>query len=439
MAQRIVVDPITRIEGHLRIEADVTNGVINDAYSSGTMIRGIELIVKDRDPRDTWAFVARVCGVCTSIHGLAGVRVMENALDITIPPNAEQVRNLMLSALFIQDHIFHFYTLSAFDWVDVVSALKGDPKECAEIASKISSWPKNSEADFASMKEKLKRFVASGQLGFLSNGYWGHPAYKLSPSMNLMFVTHYFQCFEEMKDVVRIQTIFGGKNPHPNFLVGGMPCAININDPSALNLERLSWVANIIQRAQLFVSQVYLPDAELLMKSYKEWHKYGGGLTNYVAYGDFPMTGINDIASYKQVRGIVKNRDLSRIHPFDPTAMDGLQEFVNNSYYDYPQGKNVGLHPSVGETILNYTGPKPPYQYLDVDNPYSWIKTPRYQGMALESGPLARMIVGYAAGKEDVREAIDRSLRNADSPIESLFSTPGRILGRAVECSLVAE
>lgn len=439
MAKRVVVDPVTRIEGHLRIEADIENGVIKDAFSSGTMIRGIELIVKDRDPRDAWAFVARVCGVCTSIHGLAGVRVIENALDITVPPNAEQVRNLMQGALFIQDHLFHFYTLQAFDWVDIMSALKGDPQEAADIAASISSWPKNSKADFEMMLEKLKKFAASGQLGFLANGYWGHPAYKLSPSVNLMAVTHYFQTFEEMKDVVRIQTIFGGKNPHPNYLVGGMGCAVNMNDPSAINLERMSWVANIIQRAQLFVSQVYIPDAIAILSQYPEWTHIGGGLRNYLAYGDFPMGNYGEVETYKMPRGIILDRDLSKIHEFDPTAMDGLQEFVSHAWYNYTDGKNVGLHPSVGETIPNYTGPKPPYDYLDVEKSYSWIKTPRYKGMPMESGPLARMILGYAADTPGYRELIDTSLAKMNYPFEAMYSTVGRSLARALEAKMVAD
>ncbi|MDO5570362.1 MAG: nickel-dependent hydrogenase large subunit [Bacteroidales bacterium] len=438
MAQRIVVDPITRIEGHLRIEADINDGIISDAFSSGTMIRGIELIVRDRDPRDVWAFVARVCGVCTSIHGLAGVRVIENAFNITIPPNAEQVRNLMQAALFIQDHIFHFYTLSAFDWVDIMSALKGDPKEAADIAASISTWPRNSEGDFALMLEKLKKFAASGQLGFLSNAYWGHPAYKLSPSENLMAVTHYFQTFDEMKDVVRIQTIFGGKNPHPNFLVGGMGCAININDPSAINLERLSWVANVIQRAQMFVSQVYLPDVIAILSRYPEWTKIGGGLSNYLAYGDFPMGNYGELDTYQMVRGIVRNRDLSKVYPFDPEAQDGLQEFVAHAWYNYTERKDKGLHPSKGETILNYSGPNPPYDFLDVDKSYSWIKTPRYKGEAMETGPLARMIVNYAAGNKPVVELVDASLKKMGCSLDCLYSTAGRILGRAIECQIVS-
>jgi hydrogenase large subunit len=429
---------VTRIEGHLRLEAQVENGIITDAFSSGTMIRGIELIVKDRDPRDVWAFVARVCGVCTSIHGMSGARAIEDAFGITIPPNAEQVRNLMQGALFVQDHLFHFYTLQAFDWVDILSALKGDPQEAADIAASISSWPKNSKGEFEQMLEKLKKFAASGQLGFLANGYWGHPAYKLSPSMNLMAITHYFQTFEEMKDVVRIQTIFGGKNPHPNYLMGGMACAINMSDPNAINLERLSWVANTIQRAQMFVSQVLVPDTMAILGQYPEWTKLGGGISNYLAYGDFPMGNYGDTETYKMPRGIVLDRDLTRVHDFDPLALDGLQEFIAHSYYKYTQGNNVGLHPSIGETNLNYTGPTPPYDFLDTDKAYSWIKTPRYQGKAMEVGPLARMAVGFAADWPGYRDLITGALDRMKLPQEALFSTAGRILARSLEAQQVA-
>ena len=439
MANRIVIDPVTRIEGHLRIEADIENNIVTDAFSSGTMIRGIELIANGRDPRDIWAFVARVCGVCTSIHGMAGVRVIENALDVTIPPNAEQVRNLMQGALYIQDHLFHFYTLQAFDWVDIISALKGDPKEAADIAASISSWPKNSEGDFKLMLDKLKSFAATGKLGFLANGYWGHPAYKLSPSVNLMAVTHYFQTFEEMRDVVRIQTLFGGKNPHPNYLMGGMGCAVNINDPSAINLERLSWVANIIQRAQLFVSQVFVPDAIAILSQYPEWTKIGGGLRNYISYGDFPMGNYGELDTYKIPRGIIVDRNLKKIELFDPESLDGLQEFVAHSWYNYTQGKDYGLHPSEGETNINYTGPTPPYKYLDVNKSYSWIKTPRYKGMPMETGPLARMLIGYASGNEEVVNIIDSSLSKMNYNFDAMYSTVGRVLARVLEAKLVSD
>lgn len=439
MVKRVVVDPVTRIEGHLRIEADIENGIIKDAYSTGTMVRGIEIIAQNRDPRDVWAYVGRVCGVCTSIHSLSSVRAVENALGIVIPNNAEMVRNLMQAALTEQDHVVHFYQLQALDWVDVMSALKADPKETSAIAQSISSWPKSSIGYFTDVQKKIKTFVESSKLGIFANGYWGHPAYKLPPAVNLLAVAHYLEALEVQKDIVKIQTIFGGKNPHPNFLVGGMACAININDPNAINLERLSYVAEIIQETQNFVHQVYLPDVMAIASYYPEWTKIGGGLHNYISYGDFPMGNYGELSTYKSPRGIVVNRDLSHVEEFDPNDMNGLKEYVNNSWYTYSQGKDVGLHPSVGETQLNYTGPDTPYQYLDMEKPYSWIKTPRYKDMAMETGPLARAIVGYASGDATYRENIDGALAKLKLPFEAMYSTVGRTLARALEASMVAD
>ena len=373
MSTRIVVDPVTRIEGHLRIEAEIENGIIQDAFSSGTMVRGIEIIVQDRDPREVWAYVGRVCGVCTSIHSLCSVRAVENALGIVIPPNAEMVRNLMQGALLMHDHVVHFYQLQALDWVDVISALKADPRKASETAQSLSDWPKSSPGYFRDIQQKIKKFVSGGQLGIFSNGYWGHPAYKFPPEVNLIGVAHYLEALEVQKDIVKIQTIFGGKNPHPNFLVGGMACAVNINDPNALNLERLSYVAEIIEESRNFIHQVYLPDVIAIASFYPEWTHIGGGLHNYISYGDFPMGQYGETSTYKCPRGIIIGRDLSHVEEFDPYASDGLQEFVNNSWYSYSQGKDVGLHPSVGETVLDYTGPIPPYKYLDHTQPYSWI------------------------------------------------------------------
>ena len=439
MTKRVVVDPLTRIEGHLRIEADIDNGVITDAYSTGTMVRGIEIIVQNRDPRDVWAFVGRVCGVCTSMHSLVSVRAVENALGIVIPPNAEMVRNLMLGALTMQDHITHFYQLQALDWVNVMSALKADPKEAAAIAQTLSAWPKNSIGYFTDVQNTVKKYVESNQITLFTNGYWDHPGYKLPPAVNLVALGHYLEALEIQKEIVKIQTIFGGKNPHPNFLVGGMACAINVDGPNAINIDRLSWVYQIIQQAQIFVRQVYLPDVLAIGSYYPEWTKVGGGLKNYLAAGDFPMTHFGDTNSYMMKRGIVTDRNLSRVEEFDPMAMNGLVEYVNNAWYDYPQGKNVGLHPSVGETILNYTGKTPPYEYLNHDEPYSWIKTPRYKDMPMEVGPLARCIVNYAAGNEPIVDLTDRCLKKLGADKEVLFSVLGRILGRSMEAVLVSE
>ncbi len=439
MAKRVVVDPVTRIEGHLRIEADIENGAISDAYSTGTMVRGIEIIVQDRDPRDVWAFVGRVCGVCTSMHSLVSVRAVENALGIVVPPNAEMVRNLMLGALTMQDHITHFYQLQALDWVDVVSALKADPKETAQIAQSISSWPKNSIGYFTDVQNKVKKLVESKQFNIFSNGYWGHPAYKLPPAVNLLGVAHYLEALDIQKEIVKIQTIFGGKNPHPNFLVGGMACAVNVDGPNAINIDRLNWVYQIIQQAENFAKQVYLPDVLAIASYYPEWTKYGGGVVNYLASGDFPMTHFGDTSSYLFKRGIVRDRNLSVVEEFDPMAMDGLVEYVNNSWYKYTQGKEVGLHPSVGETILDYTGKTPPYDFLDHDQPYSWIKTPRYKGLPMEVGPLARFIVNYAAKNEPIVDLTDRCLAQLGAPKSALYSAIGRTLARSMECTLISE
>ncbi len=438
MKKRVVVDPITRIEGHLRIEADVENGVITDALSAGTMVRGLEIIVRDRDPRDVWAFVERVCGVCTSIHGLCSVRAVENALDIVIPPNAEQVRNLMQAAVIVQDHIVHFYQLQALDWVDVMSALKADPRKAASVAQSISPWEKNSIGYFADVQRRMRHFIESGKFGIFANGYWGHQGYQLPPEVNLLALAHYLEALEVQKDIVRIQTIFGGKNPHPNFLVGGMACAINMNDPNAINMERLNFVAKIIDEAQRFVDQVYLPDVMAILSYYRDWTTLGGGLHNYISYGDFSMGQYGEIELYKTPRGVVVGRDLTHVQDFDPTDMDGLQEFIDHSWYSYSVGNDVGLHPSVGETTLHYTGPEQDYEYLDSDKAYSWIKTPRYKGMAMETGPLARFVIANALHTPDYVAITRRCLAQMNLPFEALYSTVGRTLTRAMEASLVA-
>jgi hydrogenase large subunit len=289
--QRIVVDPVTRIEGHLRLEIEVQNGKVTDAYSSGTMIRGFEIILKGRDPRDAWAFCERACGVCTTVHALASVRTVEDALDIAVPPNAELIRNLMFCAQYMQDHVVHFYHLHALDWVDVVSALKADPVKTSDIAKAISRWPKSSPAYFADVQKRLTTFVQSGQLGIFANAYWGHPAYKLPPEVNLLGTAHYLEALEWQKEMVKVHTIFGGKNPHPNYLVGGVPCAINIDDANALNGERLSYVKQILDEGKTFIEQVYIPDLLAVASFYKDWGAVGGGLTNYLAYGDLPTAG----------------------------------------------------------------------------------------------------------------------------------------------------
>jgi len=444
MAQRIVVDPITRIEGHLRIEALIENGVIADAFSSGTMVRGIEIILKGRDPRDAWAFTERVCGVCTTVHALASVRSVENALNMTIPPNAELIRNLMFCTQYMQDHVVHFYHLHALDWVDVVSALKADPKGTSELATSISNWPKSSPGYFSDLQKRLTAFVNSGQLGIFANGYWGHKAMKLPPEVNLLAVAHYLEALEWQKEIVKVHTIFGGKNPHPNYLVGGVPCAINVEENNAINAERLAMVEKLLKDAHQFVNQVYIPDLVAIASFYKnDWGAIGGGLENYMAYGDLPEFGYSygeaDFTHFKFPRGIVMNRNLNELIEVDASDPEQIQEYISHSWYEYEGGDKEGKHPWEGETKLNYTGPEPPYEQLNTDEKYSWLKTPRWKGNPMEVGPLARMLVGYAAGKEDIKEIVTWGLKALDAPVEALFSTLGRTAARGLETKLVAD
>ena len=438
MANRVVIDPITRIEGHLRVEIEVKDGKVVDAYSSGTMVRGFERILKGRDPRDAWAFTERACGVCTTVHALASVRTVEDALGITVPPNADLVRNLMFCTQYLQDHVVHFYHLHALDWVDVVSALKADPAKTSEIAQRLSSWPKSSPGYFSQLQGRLKSFVESGQLGIFANAYWGHPAYKLPAEVNLIGVAHYLEALEWQKEIVKVHAIFGGKNPHPNYLVGGAPCSINPDEVNAINAERLAHVGQLFDQAQEFVEQVYLPDLMAIASFYKDWAGIGSGLSNYMAYGDLPTRGFADPSGFKFPRGAILDRNLNEVLPIDGHDPMQVQESVAHSWYDYAGGDASGRHPWDGETTLHYTGPNPPYEQLDVDQKYSWIKTPRWKGHAMEVGPLARLLVAYASGHAEVKDEIGAALKQLDVPVTALFSTLGRTAARGLETRLVA-
>jgi len=439
MNERVVVDPITRIEGHLRIEAQMDGDRIAQAYSSGTMVRGIEIILRGRDPRDAWAYAQRICGVCTLVHGIASVRAVENALDYQIPPNAQLIRNLMIAAQYVHDHVMHFYHLHALDWVDVISGLSADPKATSELAQSLSNYPRSSPGYFADVKKKLKDFVDAGQLGIFAKAYWGHPAYKLPPEANLMAVAHYLEALAWQRDVARLHAIFGGKNPHPNFVVGGVPCPIDLNSDSAINSQRLSQVQDIIHKMRDFVDQVYLPDTLAVAGFYKDWGGRGEGLGNFLTYGDFPEKGMDDPSTYLIPSGVILNRDLTTVHDVDMHAADHIQEYVAHSWYDYSNGKDQGLHPYDGETELNYTGPKPPYDHLDVEQSYSWLKAPRWKGHAMEVGPLARVLMLYARGHEETKDLVNMTLKKLDIPVSALFSTLGRTAARTLETKVIAD
>ena len=432
---RIVVDPVTRIEGHLRIEAVVENGVITDAFSAGTMVRGLEKILIGRDPRDAWAITERVCGVCTTVHALASVRSVEDALGISIPPTAELIRNIMMATQYVQDHVIHFYHLHALDWVDIVNALKADPKNAAELAGSFSKWDKNTPAYFSGVQDKIKAFAASG-LGIFANGYWGHPAYKLPPEVNLIAVAHYLDALEWQKEIVKIHAVFGGKNPHPNYLVGGVPCSIDVDEVGAINGERLNLVSRLISQADEFVNEVYIPDLLAVASFYKDWAKYGGGLKNYLAYGEYPTKGYGTPDSFKFARGAILGRDLSTVHPVNPRDAQEIKEYISSSWFTYEGGDHQGLHPWAGETKIAYSGPKPPFETLAGYDKYSFLKTPRWKENPMEVGPLARLLVSYAAGRADVKEAVDATLGKLGVPVDALFSTLGRTAARGIDCAL---
>jgi [NiFe] hydrogenase large subunit/hydrogenase large subunit len=429
---KIVVDPLTRIEGHLRVEAQVDGGKITDAWASGTMWRGIEIMMKGRDPRDAWTFVSRFCGVCTTVHAMASIRAVENALNITIPDNARIIRNLIMGFQSVQDHVIHFYHLHALDWVDIVSALKADPAKTAALASSISDWPNNSSvAHFKAVHEKLKSFVDSGQLGIFANGYWGHKEYKLPPEANLMAVAHYLEALDWQRDVIRAHALLGAKNPHPQtFLVGGMSIPVDPNSQNALNAGSIALLHELAQKCVDFVNKVYIPDLLAVASFYKDWAAYGS-FSNFMACGEFPD------ASGKQFlpAGIIKNKDLSKIYPVDPTK---ITEYINNSWYSYSDGDSKGKQPWVGETTPNYTGPKPPYEFLDTSKKYSWVKTPRYEDAAMEVGPLARCLVAYASGHKQVKETVDMVLNKLGVGPAALFSTLGRTAARGIETAIIA-
>ena len=435
--RRVVVDPITRIEGHLRVQAMLDkNNVISDAMSTGTMWRGLEVILKGRDPRDAWAFVERICGVCTGIHALAAVRAVEDAIGIKIPKNANIIRNLINATLYTHDHIVHFYQLSALDWVDVVDALKADPREVAELQQRISPHhPFASPGYFRDVQNRLKKFVASGQLGIFANGYWGHPAMRLPSAVNLLATAHYLEALDFQREIIKIHTILGGKNPHPNYLVGGVACPINMHGS-------MNYMRDIARQSVEFVENVYLPDVKAIASFYPDWFKYGGGLVrkNVLCYGDFPEIA-NDWSekSLQMPSGAIIDGKLDEVLPVDLRDPEQVQEFVDHSWYKYPEGKK-GLHPWDGITDQDYGLPKgsvgtnTKFSWIGSEGKYSWIKSPRWKGHMMEVGPLARLIVSIAKDVKHFKEPALELLKELNLPVDAIYSTLGRHAARALEC-----
>jgi hydrogenase large subunit len=433
----ITIDPITRIEGHLRIDVEVDRGKVTNSWSSGQMWRGIEKILEGRDPRDAWIFTQRICGVCTTVHAIASVRAVENALDIEIPLNAQLIRNLLISAHCLHDHIVHFYHLSALDWVDVVSATKGNPKAASALAESLSPWPHNSERELAAVKDKLISFVGKGQLGIFTNGYWGHPAMKLSPEVNLLAVSHYLQALEAQRKANQAVAILGSKTPNiQNLAVGGVANAINLDNEATLNMQKLFMIKDLLDEVRTFVEQVYLPDVAAIGAMYAPWLGYGAGVTNYLAVPDLPTDTKG--TQFDLPGGTIMNKDLGSVKPItsfnDEYFRANVTEGIAHSWYEGDWDR----HPWEEDTV-------PAYSELDHDGKYSWVKSPRFEGKPMQVGPLAQVLVGYASGHELTQKYANAVLQKAGQIAgaklgpDVLHSTIGRHAARAIRAAMIAE
>jgi hydrogenase large subunit len=491
--KRVVVDPITRIEGHLRVEikVDEASGKVEDALSSGTAWRGLELVMHDRDPRDGWAYIQRICGVCTTAHALASLRSVEDALGITIPKNANYIRNIMASAQTVHDHMVHFYHLHALDWVSPVEALAADPEATASMQNAIlkgyqlpfegpagidtqafpKSFPAATGQYFKAIQDKVKKIVESGQLGIFAAQWWDHPDYKLlPPEVHLIGIAHYLEMLDKQREIVIPHVVFGGKNPHPHYVVGGMPCSISMDDMNApINTERLNIVDRAINLTIDLVKYYYVPDILAIGHLYtQKGYVDGGGLAKerVLGFGDYPesaFSGTTNGEFHKNLlirsNGVVEDfgkglatakfTDFTAEELSDPTV---LAEGVEHAWYEYPEGDSKPLHPWDGVTKAKYTGPKEgtktEWKTLDEEGKYSWLKTPLWRGKMAEVGPLARYIIIYTKIKKgvitdptwaekfmvDQIEAVSKVLNLA--PEVWLPTTVGRTAARGLDAQL---
>jgi hydrogenase large subunit len=436
MSERVVIDPVTRIEGHLRIELLTDGKKITEAYSETTQFKGIELVVRDRDPRDAWAFVQRICGVCTVVHAIASIRAVEDAVSYPIPKQADLIRNLVLGSQIVQDHVIHFYHLQALDFVNVANAAKGDPAKAAAAASALQPrYPLNTAGRFQSVKDQLGKVLASGQLGIFSNGYWTHPDYRLTPELDLMAVSHYLDALTWQRSMIRINTLFGGKNPHPNFLVGGMASPINLDHEITINQVKLDAIQSMITESITFVEDVFLPDVVAILGAYADYAGIGRSSPNVLALGTAAYNGPGYPRDSGLRPAVLLDGNLNNVIDFDPAE---IEEYVSSGWYRYDGGDDKGLKPWDGQTTPAYDGPKPPYTWLADRAKYTWSKAPRYQGRAMQVGPMARILMAVAQKDAATLELVAPILRQLKLEPGQLNSTAGRILARAVEAVLLA-
>jgi hydrogenase large subunit len=429
--QTITLDPVTRIEGHLRVDVQVNDTRVQKAWASAQMWRGLEVILRGRPPEDAWVWAQRFCGICTTVHAIAAIRAVEHALRVEVPLNAQLVRNLMIAQHAVQDHLVHFYHLAALDWVDLLSALAADPSKTARLAQSVSAWPGNSEAEFKAVQSRLKRFVEGGQLGLFASGYWGHPAMKLPPESNLMVVAHYLKAFDYQRKAAQAVAILGGKNPHiQNLVVGGVATALNLENLATINMERLAFMRTLMEETQEFVHQVLYPDLLVIADAYKEWFGLGAGVTNYLAVPEFPEDGRN--THFALAGGVVTDGDCEHIrsisHHGDGPLIQGIQESVARAWYQ----TTPPAHPWQGET-------KPDYTDFQADGKYTWCKAPRLAGRPVQVGPLAQILINHAAGNPRVKSLVDQANASLNIELKAYHSTMGRMLARGMRTRILAD
>ena len=435
MARKITIDPVTRIEGHLRIDCEVDNGKVTNAWSSGQMWRGIEIILKGRDPRDAWAYAQRICGVCTTVHAMASVRAVEDALKLEIPLNAQFIRNMIVGAHGVHDHIVHFYQLCALDWVDIVSATTADAKATAILGQKLSDWKGNSYQEIKAVQDRLKKFIGTGQLGIFASGYWGHPAMKLSPEVNLLAATHYLQALEYQRKINTVVAILGSKTPHiQNLAVGGVTNPLNPDSPANLTIEKLFHIKTLIDEVGDFIHQAMLTDVAAVGAYYAEWTKYGAGVLNYLSVPDMPMDTKGKV--FALPGGYIPGGDITKFTPItsqkDKMLYDNIKESIKHSWYN----GNWERSPYEEETVPDYTG-------YDYDKKYSWVKAPTFMGKPAQVGPLPHVVAMYLAGHAPTKKYVDATLQGVSAlagttvGIPALHSTIGRIAARVIRCAVL--
>ncbi len=451
---RIVIDPVSRINGQLRIEAELSGGQVSEALSSGTLFRGIEPVLLHHDPRDVWMLAERICGTCSTVHALASVRAVERALAISIPANARMLRNIIAASILVRDHVLSFYQAQLPDWVDLRSAVTADPATTSILAQRQSaSWKAGTEY-FRQVRDRLAAELDAGRPGLFGPGWWGHPEYRLSPEQNLLLISHLIDALDWQADFMRLHALLGGKDPHPQtFLVGGMalvppwggpssssnrghPDVPERNSPDPLSDEGLNLVDQLLVAAGVFVSQVLLPDVQLLASAYPEWAAIGAGPGNYLAYGEYPLDDSASPALFLP-QGQLVSGNLELVQPID---QGNVAETVIHAWYRSSEGEASGgfLPPASGETEPAFDASLP-LSALDARGTYSWIKAARYAGVPMETGPLARVLIGYAQGSQPIGEALGNMLRPLSLGIDAMPSVLGRLIAQSVEATVVVD